>query len=105
VELWLAVVSTLAGGVSGTNGVYSDTFGTNAGFSYPLGIAVDVSGIVYVADSSNQRIRKVTAGGGTQRRTRELLAYLSFVHHVALSRAGFLRLRLRTMCESTPVNC
>jgi hypothetical protein len=59
-----AVVSTLAGGVSGTNGAYADASGTNAGFSNPNGVAVDASGNVFVADSFNQRIRKVTAGGG-----------------------------------------
>jgi hypothetical protein len=61
-----AVVSTLAGGVSGTNGAFSDGNGTNAGFSGPWGVAVDASGNVFVADRLNQRIRKVTAGGGTR---------------------------------------
>ncbi len=61
-----AVVSTLAGGVSGVNGGYSDANGTNAGFSFPHGSAVDASGNVYVADAMNQRIRKMTVGGGTR---------------------------------------
>ena len=61
-----AVVSTLAGGISGTNGAFSDANGTNAGFFNPWGVAVDASGNVFVADSNNQRIRKVTAGGGTR---------------------------------------
>ncbi len=60
------VVSTLAGGVSGTRGNFSDAFGTNAGFVYPASVAVDVSGNLFVADSDSQRIRKVTAGGGTR---------------------------------------
>ncbi len=60
------VVSTLAGGVHGTNGAYADASGTNAGFTYPTGVAVDASGNVFVVDQSNQRIRKVTAGGGTR---------------------------------------
>jgi hypothetical protein len=59
------VVSTLAGGVSGTNGAYADASGTNAGFRNPRGVAFDASGNVFVGDSFNQRIRKVTAGGGT----------------------------------------
>jgi serine/threonine-protein kinase len=60
-----AVVFTLAGGVSGTNGDFVDASGTNAGFSDPYGVAVDASGTVFVADSLNNRIRKVTADGGT----------------------------------------
>ncbi len=60
-----AVVSTLAGGVSGTNTDFSNGDGTNAGFAAPIGVAVDSSGNIYVADTENQRIRKVTASGGT----------------------------------------
>ena len=61
-----AVVSTLAGGVSGTTGAYADASGINAGFHNPSGVAVDASGNVFVADNGNARIRKVTAGGGTR---------------------------------------
>ena len=55
------VVSTLAGmpGVSGT----ADGTGASAQFNFPCGIAVDASGNVYVADTFNQTIRKVTSGG------------------------------------------
>jgi hypothetical protein len=60
-----AEVSTLAGGVSGINSAHIDAFGTNAGFNNPIALAVDASGNVFVADFNNQRIRKVTAGGGT----------------------------------------
>ena len=57
-----AVVTTLAG-----NGYsYADGVGSNAGFSVPQGLAVDASGNVFVADTDNNRIRKVTAGGGTR---------------------------------------
>jgi hypothetical protein len=58
-----AVVATLAGSGSAS---FSDGSGTNAGFFNPFGVAVDASGNVFVADSDNNRIRKVTAGGGTQ---------------------------------------
>ncbi len=61
-----AVVFTLAGGASGTNGAFADAVGTNAGFNNPFGVAVDASGNVFVGDFSNQCIRKVTAGGGTR---------------------------------------
>ncbi|HEY3834488.1 MAG TPA: fibronectin type III domain-containing protein [Acidimicrobiia bacterium] len=53
-------VSTLAG--SGTAG-YVNATGSSAQFSAPQGVAVDTSGNVYVADTSNQRIRKITSGG------------------------------------------
>lgn len=54
------VVTTLAGG--GTAG-YSDGSGSAAKFRSPKGIAVDKNGVVYVADTDNNRIRKVTADG------------------------------------------
>ncbi len=60
------MVSTLAGGISGTTSAYVDGDGTNAGFKRPYGVAVDASGNVFVADYDNNRIRKVTAGGGTR---------------------------------------
>ncbi len=57
------VVSTLAGA---SVGGFADAFGTNAGFIYPTGLAVDASGNVFVGDTGNQRIRKVTPAGGTR---------------------------------------
>jgi sugar lactone lactonase YvrE len=52
------VVTTLAGTTSGfQNGV-----GTNARFNFPVGIAVDPLGNLYIGDRSNNRIRKI---GGT----------------------------------------
>jgi hypothetical protein len=55
------VVTTLAGS-SGQAGS-SDGSGSGAHFLYPYAVAVDASGNVYVADSGNNNIRKVTAGG------------------------------------------
>jgi mucin-19 len=54
------VVSTLAG--SGAQGSGNGT-GVGATFRFPRGLAVDSSGTVYVADSGNHRIRKITPGG------------------------------------------
>jgi hypothetical protein len=54
------IVSTIAG--SGTAG-FADNTGTLAMFSTPFGIAVDSSGIMYVSDKSNHRIRKITPSG------------------------------------------
>ena len=55
------VVSTLAGspGVSGS----ADGQGSTALFNQPESVACDAFGNVYVADSSNQTIRKVTTAG------------------------------------------
>jgi sugar lactone lactonase YvrE len=54
------VVTTLAG--SGVES-FADGTGAAAAFSRPYGIAVDSTGNVYVADTGNNRIRKVTPGG------------------------------------------
>ena len=53
--------TTLAG-IAGQTGS-ADGTGSTARFNYPSGVAVDGSGNVYVADSSNHTIRKITASG------------------------------------------
>lgn len=56
------VVTTLAGspGVWGTN----DGVGTNALFNGPVGIALDDKTNLFVSDSNNHTIRKITPSGG-----------------------------------------
>jgi len=54
-------VTTLAGSAGVVNSY--DGTGANANFNGPQAVAVDTSGNVYVADTLNHTIRKVTAGG------------------------------------------
>lgn len=54
------VVSTVAGiGISG----FADGSGHNAMFNFPTGVEIDKAGNIYVADSGNNRIRKISQGG------------------------------------------
>src|SRR5580658_3501920 len=54
------VVTTLAG-----NGAQGDVDGTGtaASFNYPVGIAADASGNLYVGDQFNEKVRKITPAG------------------------------------------
>ena len=54
------VVQTLAG--DGTAS-YRDGAGAQARFNNPQGVAVDASGVVYVADTGNHRIRRIALDG------------------------------------------
>ncbi|MEO7692687.1 MAG: IPT/TIG domain-containing protein [Chryseolinea sp.] len=54
------MVSTLAGSLAEGS---TDGTGAAAKFSNPAGLAIDKSGILYVADRGNHRIRKITPAG------------------------------------------
>ena len=56
----LGLVTTLAGSGSAA---YADGQGSYARFYYPRGVAVDTRGVVYVADTDNNRIRLVSPAG------------------------------------------
>jgi len=56
------VVTTLAGSTAGLSG-FVDATGTAARFFNPRGVAVDGSGNVYVGDTSNNAVRKITPAG------------------------------------------
>ena len=57
------IITTIAG--NGTSGFSGDGgIATNATLDYPLGVAADASGNIYIGDRNNNRIRKVTASTG-----------------------------------------
>ncbi|HLE38105.1 MAG TPA: hypothetical protein VJA44_00430, partial [Acidimicrobiia bacterium] len=56
-------ISTIAG--TGTFGFSGDgAAATSAQLNYPLGVAVDGGGNVFIADTSNNRVRRVDVGTG-----------------------------------------
>ena len=55
------ILALLAGSSGGSGS--ADGTGAAARFSSPSGVAVDSAGTVYVADTGNSTIRKITAGG------------------------------------------
>ena len=97
VTLLKGILETLAG--NGTSGFINGN-GTTARFYYPEGIAVDASGNVYVADTYNHAIRKITptgtvstfAGNGTSGFTNGngTTARFKFPYGIALDASGKL---------------
>ncbi len=51
-------------GISGTFGSHDDPTGTLATFNSPMGLAVDATGNVYVADQANHLIRMISSAPG-----------------------------------------
>jgi sugar lactone lactonase YvrE len=83
------VVTTLAGR-AGSPGFVNAT-GSAARFNYPDGVAVDNAGNVYVAESINSAIRKVTPSGVVT----TLASNLSFPSCVAVDKVGELYVGVR----------
>lgn len=58
-----SLIATVAG--SGSNGFAGDGGpATSASFAFPGGVAIDSAGDIYVADQSNNRVRKITVATG-----------------------------------------
>jgi sugar lactone lactonase YvrE len=60
-KITAGVVTTFAG--NGLTTPFADGTGTNSSFHFPCGVAVDLSGNVFVADTDNHRIRRITPAG------------------------------------------
>jgi uncharacterized protein (TIGR03437 family) len=84
------VITTVAG--NGTEGFGRDTGpATSSPLYYPYGVAVDSAGNLYIADTDNQRIRKVSNGViSTVAGDGPSPDYLSFPQGVAVDSAGNL---------------
>jgi len=109
------VVTTLAGSRTAT---FADGVGTNAAFNTPSGIVADIYGNVYVADTNNQRIRRVTSDGTVTTLAGSTAGYADetgtnarfyFPYHLSIDVLGTLYVadqtnnRIRTIQTSTGV--
>jgi RHS repeat-associated protein len=60
-------IYTIAGSASGSSGISGDGGPATAGLLYyPVGLAIDTSGDLYIADTDNNRVQEIAATGGTQ---------------------------------------
>ena len=57
------VVTTFVGGGTSVTSGYKDDTGTSALFNQPMGISIDSNGDLYVADTNNNKIRRITTAG------------------------------------------
>ena len=60
----LDLVTTIAGSGSAS---WADGVGAAAGFNYPSGVFVESNGVILVADSYNNRIRRIDISGASLR--------------------------------------
>jgi sugar lactone lactonase YvrE len=108
------VVTTFAGTTQG----FQDGVGTNARFDTPQGIVADTYGNVYVADTNNHRIRRVTSDGTVTTLAGSTAGYadgigtnarFNFPYHLSIDVLGTLYVadqtnhRIRTIQTSTGV--
>jgi len=97
-----AVVSTFAGsGNFGTN----DGSGAVASFAFPVGVAVDGSGNVYVADELNQLIRKITPTGIVSTLAARRYGSVSYAFALAVDDSGNMYVAysdINIICKITP---
>ena len=64
VDLETGIVTTVAGGWDPADGLGDNSTATEAALAEPYGVAVDAAGNLYIADSSNLRVREVAAADG-----------------------------------------
>ena len=62
------IICTIAGGLTNNSGPYPGFSGdggpaTSAALAYPLGVALDQRGNLYIADTFNERVRKIDTNG------------------------------------------